>query len=150
MTTTTGYTRWILQNIYQWSIKCDQYPAIKYCPCHNNLCYSCFWPIWTAKEKNKKNIPSWRTCFLLHSSIIHVNKPTLQRICGTNCKWYDIASVINMVESTPNILISSKHQSADYTHFWYDALRYARCVSVFIHKHISHALFRSNCSKYWN
>ena len=53
MTTTTGYTRWILQNIYWCSIKSDQNPAIKYCPCHNNLGYSCFWPKRNHPETSK-------------------------------------------------------------------------------------------------
>ena len=87
---------------------------------------------WTAKELNK-NIPWLKTCFLLHSSIIHVNKPTLPQIGGMNCKWYGIASVIDMVESTPHIVLSSKHQSSDLTHFWYDEMRHAGCMTFFIH-----------------
>ena len=66
MTTTTGYTRWILQNIYWCSIKSDQNPAIKYCPCHNNLGYSCFWPIC--------NLCTFRCLmFVLHDSTTKVS-----------------------------------------------------------------------------
>ena len=47
MTTATGYTPLILQKKHQWSIICDQFPAIKNCPCHyseEQLQLGCFWP----------------------------------------------------------------------------------------------------------